>query len=129
MTARTTTASKFDSPQSKTRRGSLNSGSAVGELPSSGRKQSVDPRHTRPKSGGWPSIPPSKSFTLWVPNEHEEKLRRLAASKGCSVAALIRHAVSEMLEDGSRHSEVPRGAKARTVRPLREEAAPAIRKK
>lgn len=99
------------------------------DVKSGGRRQAVDPRHKRPKSGGWPSIPPSKSFTLWVPNEHEEQLRQLATSKGCSVATLIRHAISEMLKDGSRSAQVPRGAKARDVRALREEAPPAILKK
>lgn len=99
------------------------------DVKSGGRRQAPDPRHKRAKTGGWPSIPPSKSFTLWVPNEHEEKLRQLATSKGCSVATLIRHAISEVLKNGMHGAEVPRGAKARSMRPLREEATPAIRKK
>lgn len=99
------------------------------DVKSGGRRQASDPRHKRPKTGGWPSIPPSKSFTLWVPNEHEEKLRQLATNKGCSVAALIRYAISEVLKSGVHTVEVPRGSKARFVRALREEATPAIRKK
>lgn len=100
------------------------------------RPSSPDPRHTRPKrrkTGGWPEIPPSKSFTLWVPNEHEEKLRELAHKKGCSVATLIRQAIAEMLEDGqdrprrsrddSRSASVPGAAKARPVRAVRQGAS------
>jgi|GEM_PF-5165619 hypothetical protein len=91
------------------------------DVKSGGRRQSPDPRHTAPKrkGGGWPSIPPSKSFTLWLPNEDADRLRALATKRGCSVATLIRHAVSEMLQDDSRSDRVPQGAKARAVRVLR----------
>lgn len=92
------------------------------EVKSGGRRQNVDPRHTKPgrKGGGWPAIPPSKSFTLWLPNENADRLRRLATKRGCSVAALIRLAVSEMLQDDRSSDRVPAGAKARPVRALRE---------
>lgn len=87
---------------------------------SGGRRQSQDPRHTAPKrkGGGWPSIPASKSFTLWLPNEYADRLRSLATKRRCSVATLIRHAVSEMLQD-VRSDRVPSEAEARPVRALR----------
>ena len=91
------------------------------------KKVSVDPRHTGPrkKRGGWPAMPPSKSFTLWVPNSHYEKLSKLSHEKKQSVGALVRHAIAEMIGDGqgspqvSRSGAVPDAASSRFVRALR----------
>lgn len=95
------------------------------DVKSGGRRQSNDPRH-RARRGGWPAIPPSKSFTLWVPNDHAEKLREIASRKGCSVAALIRYAISETLKNGGRIASVPNGAKARPMRALRKAGSPPL---
>ncbi|MCC6271544.1 MAG: hypothetical protein IT190_09720 [Microbacteriaceae bacterium] len=99
------------------------------DVKSGGRRQSEDPRHTKPaRGGGWPSIPPSKSFTLWLPNEHADALRAPATKQACSVATLIRQAVKEML-DARRSADVPRGPEARPVRALREKAKAQVRSK
>lgn len=95
-------------------------------------KASPDPRHTGPKrkkAGGWPELPPSKSFTLWVPNEHHEKLSKLAHEKKQSVGALVRQAISEILKDGhgkprhGRGAEVSRATEAGSVRGVRKGVA------
>ncbi len=95
-------------------------------------KASPDPRHTGPKrkkAGGWPELPPSKSFTLWVPNEHHEKLRKLAGEKKQRVGALVRQVISEILKDGhgkprnGQGSEIPGATAAGPVRGMRKASA------
>ncbi len=98
-------------------------------------KASPDPRHTGPKrkkAGGWPELPPSKSFTLWVPNEHHEKLRKLAGEKKQSVGALVRQAIAEILNDGHGSSQisgsapVPGAKTASAVRAVRKGTSTAL---
>lgn len=104
---------------------------AVGSSPlsevSRGKKVSVDPRHTGPrkKRGGWPAVPPSTSFTLWVPNEQHEQLRKLAHEQKTSVGALVRQAITEAFKNGHRTPQVggsgavPDAASPRLVRAVR----------
>lgn len=94
-------------------------------------KPSVDPRHTGPrkKRGGWPDLPPSKSFTLWVPNEHHEKLSKLAHENKTSVGSLVRQAIAEIFKDGHRNPQVgqsapvPGAKEAGALRKLRQASA------
>jgi len=97
-------------------------------------KPSVDPRHTGPRKrrGGWAPVPPSSSFTLWVPNEHHEKLRKLAGEKKQSVGALVRQAIAEILNDGhgspqiSGSAPVPGAKTASAVRAVRKGTSTAL---
>ena len=63
--------------------------------------KSADARHTAPKKrkGGWPDIPPSKSFTLWVPVEDADNLRRMANAMGLSVGSLVRESIRRLIRE------------------------------